>query len=208
MKQRIESYTLPIIRTVKAILGNFTQMNEELRRTVKTGVEHPGDDRRLGEIEGFEYVYPTDGQEGGFRPSYARVNFLCQNRENLSTNLLALDDKSHHNVISPVNDGHDRKGTPLHPLPMSALLEQAIENDSYGIQPERPSPLSGKHEARNSAAFFLAYKDKSHYGHRYENLAGAIIHSCKGVLEQAIMDFPNEECRIDIDDFRSNQHKF
>lgn len=204
MKQRFENYTRPIISTVKAIFGNFTQMNEELRRAVKTGVEHPGDNRRLGEIESFEYVYPTDGQEGGFRPSYARVSFLCQNRENLSTSLLTLEDKSHHNVISPVNDGHDRKGTPLHPIAMRALLEQAIENDSYGIPPERPSPLSGKHEARNSVAFFLAYKDKNHHEHRYENLAGAIIHGGKGVLEQAIMDFPNEECRIDINDFGRN----
>jgi hypothetical protein len=207
MKQRIEYYTKPFIKTVSAIFGNFTQMNEELQRAVKTGVEHPGDNKRLGEIENFEYVYPQDGNEGGFRPSYARVNFICQNRENLSTSLLMLEDKSHHKVISPVNDGHDRKGTPLHPIAMRALLEQAIENDSYGIQPERPSPLSGKHEARNSIAFFLAYKDKNHHEHRYENLAGSIIHGSKGILEQAIMDFPNEECRIDIDDFR-NQNKF
>lgn len=203
MKERFESYVKPLVNTCRAILGNFTQMNAELNRTIKTGLEHPGDNRRLGEIENFEYVYPQDGQEGGFRPTYARVNFLCQNREQLSTGLLELNDKSHHNVISPVNDGHDRKGTPLHPYPMRALLEQAIENDSYGIHPERPSPLSGKHEARNAAAFFKAYKDVNHHEHRYENLAGSIIHASKGVLEQAIMDFPNEECRIDISDFRN-----
>lgn len=202
MKQRLENVFNPIKMTCIAIIGNFKHMNGELKRTIETGMEHPGDNKRLGEMDEFDYVYPEEGKEGGWTATYTRVNFSCQNRENLSNTLLLLDSKNHHEVISPVNDGHNRNGTPLHPLPMRALLEQAIENDSYGIPPYIPSPLSGKHEARNAAAFFKAYRDKNHQEHKYDNLAGAIIHGAKGVFEQAIMDFPSEECRINIDEFR------
>jgi hypothetical protein len=203
---KLERAILPIKLTVKAIIGNFTQMNEELHRNAKTGEEYPGDTMRLGESTiDIDYVPPQDGKEGGFActESFKRIAYLCENRESLNSELIELDNKSYHKIIAPVNDGHDRNGTPLHKIPMESLLKQAIENHSYGISPVMPSPLSGKHEAGNAHAFFAAYKDPEHHQHRYENLAGAIIHGSKGIWEQAIMEFPNEECRIDITDFRS-----
>lgn len=183
----------PFIRTVNAIIANFTQTADELKRSNLEGSEYPGTKTQINDDYNFTGKADT---------SYSRINYQCKNREELKTELSKLKDKSHYEVISPVNDGHDRKGTPLHPLPKKALLEQAIFNDAHDISCHLPNPMSGHFEGRNATAFFKAYKDPEYFDYRYENLAGAIIHGTKGVFEQAIMDFPNEEYRIDMSDFK------
>lgn len=152
----------------KAILENFTRAFELEKRYKERGEEYPG----------------ADGE------------FNVKERKELKDGIKNIGSE-YYDPIGPINHGHDYAGTSLHPDAKDALIEQALVYKEENLNPFLPSTHSLKSELKNARAFFKAALESKISGDVYENLAGFILHFCKGVMDAICVEIcPFDEAKV------------